>query len=50
MTLATLAVAPLSVNAASSKTVTVGVVGDTSRELWQDIGQRAQKNMVSPLN
>lgn len=43
VTLATLAVAPLSVNAASSKTVTVGVVGDTSRELWQDIGQRAQK-------
>ncbi|NEZ88863.1 MetQ/NlpA family ABC transporter substrate-binding protein [Weissella paramesenteroides] len=43
VTLATLAVAPLSVNAASSRTVTVGVVGDTSRELWQDIGQRAQK-------
>lgn len=43
VTLATLAVAPLSVNAASSKTVTVGVVGDTSRELWQDTGQRAQK-------
>ena len=43
VTLATIAVAPLSVNAASSKTVTVGVVGDTSRELWQDIGQRAQK-------
>lgn len=43
VTLATLAVAPLSVNAASSKTVTVGVVGDTSRELWQDIGQRVQK-------
>jgi D-methionine transport system substrate-binding protein len=43
VTLATLAVAPLNVDAASSKTVTVGVVGDTSRELWQDIGQRAQK-------
>lgn len=41
--LATLAIAPLNVDAASSKTVTVGVVGDTSRELWQDIGQRAQK-------
>lgn len=43
VTLATLAIAPLNVDAASSKTVTVGVVGDTSRELWQDIGQRAQK-------
>lgn len=43
VTLATLAIAPLNVDAASSKTVTVGVVGDTSRELWQDIGQKAQK-------
>lgn len=30
-------------NAATTKTVTVGVVGDTSRELWERIGKRTQK-------
>ncbi|WP_315899063.1 hypothetical protein [Weissella cibaria] len=29
--------------AADNKTVTVGVVGDTARELWENIGQRAKK-------
>ncbi|MFL2019994.1 MetQ/NlpA family ABC transporter substrate-binding protein [Weissella hellenica] len=30
-------------NAAKTKTVTIGVVGDTSRELWERIGKRTQK-------
>jgi D-methionine transport system substrate-binding protein len=30
-------------NAATTETVTVGVVGDTSRELWELIGKRTQK-------
>jgi D-methionine transport system substrate-binding protein len=30
-------------NAATTETVTVGVVGDTSRELWERIGKRTQK-------
>ena len=29
--------------AADNKTVTVGAVGDTARELWENIGQRAKK-------
>ena len=29
--------------AADNKTVTVGVVGDTARELWENIGQRVKK-------
>lgn len=28
---------------AASKTVTIGVVGDTARELWENIGQRTKK-------
>lgn len=42
--LATTAALPVvNANADAKKAVTVGVVGDTSRELWEDIGQRAQK-------
>ncbi|QEA57723.1 MetQ/NlpA family ABC transporter substrate-binding protein [Weissella hellenica] len=33
----------ITANAATTKTVTVGVVGDTSRELWERIGKRTQK-------
>ena len=40
---ATAALPVVNANADTKKTVTVGVVGDTSRELWEDIGQRAQK-------